>query len=141
MSVISTNAPGSKRGPDALGVAPNGGGPQKMCLPAACRSRAAVGTGGARPRRPSTHRGRSGRLPPLASDGENVLGFIVRWKTLARGGHQVAPTLPEDERGTPPVVWQPTGAGRETSRIGEFLRWLERERGLAFADYHDVWRW
>jgi acetoacetyl-CoA synthetase len=53
----------------------------------------------------------------------------------------VAATAPEDESGAPPVLWQPTAADRESSRVGEFLRWLERERGLAFADYDELWRW
>ncbi|WP_405747117.1 acetoacetate--CoA ligase [Streptomyces sp. NBC_01525] len=30
-------------------------------------------------------------------------------------------------------------AGR--SNIADFLRWLEKERGLSFTDYADVWRW
>jgi len=39
------------------------------------------------------------------------------------------------------VLWQPTVANGEGSRVGEFLRWLERERGLIFAGYDDLWRW
>jgi acetoacetyl-CoA synthetase len=53
----------------------------------------------------------------------------------------VAATAPEEGSGAPPVLWQPTAADRESSRVGEFLRWLERERGLAFADYDELWRW
>jgi acetoacetyl-CoA synthetase len=53
----------------------------------------------------------------------------------------VTPTATEDRAGTPPLLWQPTVADREGSRIGEFLRWLERERGLVFAGYDDLWRW
>ena len=30
---------------------------------------------------------------------------------------------------------------RETTEIGRYLAWLERERGLAFADYDELWRW
>ena len=32
------------------------------------------------------------------------------------------------------------GAGGR-ARITAFLAWLERERGLAFADYESLWRW
>ncbi|GAB2598583.1 acetoacetyl-CoA synthetase [Paractinoplanes abujensis] len=39
------------------------------------------------------------------------------------------------------VLWQPPADVRETSRIGHYLSWLERERGLAFADYAALWRW
>ena len=37
----------------------------------------------------------------------------------------------------------PAAAGRraETTRIGRFLSWLERERGLAFEDYDALHRW
>ena len=41
----------------------------------------------------------------------------------------------------PPVLWTPPADARATSRIGRFLDWLERERGLRFADYDAVWRW
>ncbi len=39
------------------------------------------------------------------------------------------------------VLWQPPADIRETSRIGHYLAWLERERGLAFADYAGLWQW
>lgn len=41
----------------------------------------------------------------------------------------------------PPVLWTPPADARATSRIGRFLDWLERERGLRFADYDALWRW
>jgi acetoacetyl-CoA synthetase len=41
----------------------------------------------------------------------------------------------------PPVLWTPPADARATSRIGRFLDWLERERGLQFADYDALWRW
>jgi acetoacetyl-CoA synthetase len=69
------------------------------------------------------------------------ISLVVRRTSLARGGTQVAHTQPQDGPGAPPVLWQPTAADRESSRVVEFLRWLERERGLAFADYDDLWRW
>ncbi|GIF75548.1 acetoacetate--CoA ligase [Asanoa siamensis] len=39
------------------------------------------------------------------------------------------------------VLWTPPSDVRQTSRIGHYLRWLERERGLAFADYEAVREW
>ncbi|GAA1878910.1 acetoacetate--CoA ligase [Asanoa iriomotensis] len=39
------------------------------------------------------------------------------------------------------VLWTPPSDVRETSRIGHYLGWLERERGLAFADYEALRQW
>ena len=39
------------------------------------------------------------------------------------------------------VMWTPPLDVRDTTEIGRYLAWLERERGLAFADYEDLWRW
>src|SRR4051794_39337080 len=39
------------------------------------------------------------------------------------------------------VLWRPPADVRETSRIGHYLSWLERERGLTFADYAALWDW
>ncbi|GAB7040315.1 MULTISPECIES: acetoacetate--CoA ligase [Catenuloplanes] len=41
--------------------------------------------------------------------------------------------------GTP--LWSPPDDVRDTSRIGAYLAWLERERGLRFADYRALWEW
>ncbi|MGI8872659.1 MAG: acetoacetate--CoA ligase, partial [Candidatus Limnocylindria bacterium] len=41
----------------------------------------------------------------------------------------------------PPVLWSPPRDARNRSRIGAYLRWLEAERGLRFADYNELWRW
>lgn len=41
----------------------------------------------------------------------------------------------------PPVLWQPPPDIRQTSRIGDFLRWLRERRGRSFPDYHALWRW
>ncbi|GIE95877.1 acetoacetate--CoA ligase [Paractinoplanes rishiriensis] len=42
---------------------------------------------------------------------------------------------------TDTVLWQPPADVRETSRIGHFLSWLERERGQRFAGYPELWQW
>ena len=39
------------------------------------------------------------------------------------------------------VLWSPPQDVRETTEAGRYLAWLERERGLAFADYDALWRW
>ena len=41
----------------------------------------------------------------------------------------------------PPVLWTPPADVRETTRIGDYLRWLERERGRTFEDYRTLWQW
>ncbi|MCV0402916.1 MAG: acetoacetate--CoA ligase [Chloroflexi bacterium] len=42
---------------------------------------------------------------------------------------------------SPPVLWQPPDDVRERTRIGTYLSWLERERGLTFADYDALLAW
>jgi acetoacetyl-CoA synthetase len=42
---------------------------------------------------------------------------------------------------TPPVLWSPQPDARATTRIGAYLDWLERTRGLAFAEYDELLRW
>jgi acetoacetyl-CoA synthetase len=39
------------------------------------------------------------------------------------------------------LLWEPTEAFREASTMTDYLRWLERERGLRFADFAALWRW
>ena len=41
----------------------------------------------------------------------------------------------------PEKLWEPSAELVERSRLREYMRWLEAERGLAFADYHQLWRW
>jgi len=41
----------------------------------------------------------------------------------------------------PPVLWQPPADARERTRIGRYMAWLERERGLHFDGYDALWRW
>ncbi|MGH2446648.1 MAG: acetoacetate--CoA ligase [Candidatus Limnocylindria bacterium] len=41
----------------------------------------------------------------------------------------------------PTVLWTPPADVRRRTRIGAYLRWLERSRGLAFADYAALHRW
>ncbi|MDG4789692.1 acetoacetate--CoA ligase [Micromonospora sp. WMMD1102] len=39
------------------------------------------------------------------------------------------------------VLWTPPPAGEDRSRIGDYLRWLRRHRGLDFDDYAALWPW
>ena len=39
------------------------------------------------------------------------------------------------------VLWRPPADVRQRTRIGGYLAWLERTRGLRFADYQQLWQW
>jgi acetoacetyl-CoA synthetase len=39
------------------------------------------------------------------------------------------------------VLWAPPADVRETTEVGRYLAWLERERGLDFATYEALWQW
>jgi len=39
------------------------------------------------------------------------------------------------------LLWEPSAALVERSRLTEFGRWLERERGLSFDGYPELWQW
>jgi acetoacetyl-CoA synthetase len=39
------------------------------------------------------------------------------------------------------LLWTPPADVRERSRVGDFLRFLGRTRGLEFDSYEDLWRW
>ena len=39
------------------------------------------------------------------------------------------------------LLWEPPADVRETTEVGRYLAWLERERGLVFADYDALQRW
>jgi len=41
----------------------------------------------------------------------------------------------------PTVLWSPPADARDRTRIGAYLAWLERERGLRFDDYDALLRW
>ena len=41
----------------------------------------------------------------------------------------------------PAVLWAPRPDARSATRIGAYLGWLERERGLTFADYAALQGW
>ncbi len=39
------------------------------------------------------------------------------------------------------VLWTPPPDVLETTEVGRYLAWLERERGLGFSGYDELWRW
>ncbi|MEM1123767.1 MAG: acetoacetate--CoA ligase, partial [Bacteroidota bacterium] len=39
------------------------------------------------------------------------------------------------------ILWQPSTEFINNSNLKDFERWLEREKGLTFADYDALWRW
>jgi acetoacetyl-CoA synthetase len=39
------------------------------------------------------------------------------------------------------LLWEPSAELAEHSRLVEFMRWLERKRGLAFEGYAELWQW
>jgi acetoacetyl-CoA synthetase len=41
----------------------------------------------------------------------------------------------------PPVTWRPTAEQQELCRLAGFMQWVGQHRGIALADYRDVWRW
>jgi acetoacetyl-CoA synthetase len=41
----------------------------------------------------------------------------------------------------PEKLWEPSAELVERSRLREYMRWLEAERGLSFETYDELWRW
>lgn len=41
----------------------------------------------------------------------------------------------------PRLLWTPSPLRVERSRMHDYMRWLEREKGLAFDDYDALWHW
>ncbi|HEY3491501.1 MAG TPA: acetoacetate--CoA ligase, partial [Solirubrobacterales bacterium] len=39
------------------------------------------------------------------------------------------------------LLWEPSAEMVERSRLTEFMRWLERDRGLSFNGYAELWQW
>jgi len=40
-----------------------------------------------------------------------------------------------------PILWTPSKARIEGSRMAVFMRWLDESRGLTFESYNDLWEW
>ena len=39
------------------------------------------------------------------------------------------------------LLWEPSEAVKEHANLGRYMAWLEKERGLVFHSYDDLWRW
>ncbi len=39
------------------------------------------------------------------------------------------------------ILWEPSQAFRESTRLWAFMLWLRQQRGLAFDDYQALWQW
>jgi acetoacetyl-CoA synthetase len=39
------------------------------------------------------------------------------------------------------VLWEPSEAFRQGTRLRAFMQWLREARGLGFDDYHALWQW
>ena len=39
------------------------------------------------------------------------------------------------------LLWQPSEQDIEEAKLTHYMRWLEREKELLFADYAELWRW
>lgn len=48
---------------------------------------------------------------------------------------------PSSELRAGQLLWTPDNARIDRAQITKFLRWLDRELGLTFSDYNDLWRW
>jgi acetoacetyl-CoA synthetase len=46
---------------------------------------------------------------------------------------------PSPERGK--ILWQPSAANVQRSRLAAYQRWLAEKHGLTFPDYESLWRW
>ena len=43
---------------------------------------------------------------------------------------------------TPPIpIWTPSAQRIAGSQVHRYMAWLQKKRGLAFADYHALWNW
>ena len=39
------------------------------------------------------------------------------------------------------LLWEPSEAERARTNLAAYTAWLDRERGLRFDSYADLWRW
>ena len=39
------------------------------------------------------------------------------------------------------ILWQPPAVPDRATVVGRFVEWLEKERGLQWNGYHELWRW
>lgn len=39
------------------------------------------------------------------------------------------------------LLWEPSQAVKQTANLTRYMKWLEKERGLTFRSYQDLWEW
>ncbi|CAA9446275.1 MAG: Acetoacetyl-CoA synthetase [uncultured Rubrobacteraceae bacterium] len=39
------------------------------------------------------------------------------------------------------LLWEPSAGMRENANLARYMEWLEREKGLSFAGYNELWEW
>src|SRR5512140_1339658 len=61
---------------------------------------------------------------------------MTGWRVLPDNQHQECVMTELGEQ-----LWTPTAARRSAANVTAFAQWLERERGLQFADYAALWHW
>ena len=91
----------------------------------------------AQPRRPP-HDGVDGRADRALRPRRHADGARHLARHGAQAGARLMAVAGRDDRG---VLWTPPPDVRETTEIGRYLAWLERERGLTFAGYDELQRW
>ena len=42
---------------------------------------------------------------------------------------------------TPPILWSPSVEFKNNANLTDFLLWLNKQKGLSFAGYQDLWEW
>jgi acetoacetyl-CoA synthetase len=52
-----------------------------------------------------------------------------------------SPEAPVDSPAAPPLLWRCPPELLAGSTLARFERWLEREHGVSFSDYNDLWQW
>ena len=62
-----------------------------------------------------------------------------RWDTVRAVPHPAVSEPRQLREGA--LLWQPSEAFKAASTMTDYVHWLERERGLRFADYAELWRW
>ncbi|MCB9307385.1 MAG: acetoacetate--CoA ligase [Lewinellaceae bacterium] len=46
-----------------------------------------------------------------------------------------------DTHTTPKMLWQPTEEIKERCHLTRYMKWLDREKGLRFSHYRELWQW
>ena len=123
---VAPDVRGRRRPDRPPGPRPDGSGSPRR---PAERSRApASGAGGPRP-------GRRGRC----QQGRGEDGTVQR-RVAEPAARPAAVNEPRQLR-EGALLWQPSEAFKAASTMTDYMDWLERERGLRFADYAALWRW